>query len=224
MVDSPHALREQLRHSMEALEAQRTVLGDAVVEPALVGLRQQLAALEAQQQTQAAPEERRIVTILFSDLVGSTAMAEQLDPEDWRQVVAGIHAMAGRCVQQQDGVVMQYLGDGLLALFGARTSSERDPENAIRAALNIQAGLTTLQTGRPVQMRVGIHTGLVVVGEMGSEARHEFTATGDAMNLAARLQSAAPPGGIIISHDTYRYVRGAFDVTPQPPLTVKGKH
>lgn len=223
MTDSLQTLTEQLRHSIVVLEAQRTVLGDAVVEPALAGLRQQLAGLEAQQQTQAVPEERRIVTILFSDIVGSTAMAEQLDPEDWRQVVAGIHAMAGRCVQQQDGVVVQYLGDGLLALFGARTSSERDPENSIRAALDIQAGIAALETDRPVQMRVGIHTGLVVVGEMGSEARREFTATGDAMNLAARLQSAAPPGGIIISRDTYRYVRGVFDVTPQPLLSVKGK-
>lgn len=220
--DSIQTELEKLRASITGLEAQRAVLGDAIVAPALDSLHEKIAALEAHV---AAPpaEERRIVTILFSDIVGSTALAEKLDPEDWRGVVATIQGLAGTRIQHHDGSVVQYLGDGLLALFGAQTPSERDPENAIRAALDIQAGLASLQTYPPIQMRVGLHTGLVVVGEMGSDAKREFTAIGDAMNLAARLQSAAPPGGVLISHDTYRHVRGVFDVTPQPPLSVKGK-
>ncbi|HKZ86268.1 MAG TPA: adenylate/guanylate cyclase domain-containing protein [Anaerolineae bacterium] len=241
MTDSLTTQLEQLQNAIAGLEAQRAVLGDAIVGPALAALRQQLAALEAQQAAPPSPaEERRIVTILFTDIVGSTALAEQLDPEDWREVVAAVHGMAGNVIQRHDGAVLQYLGDGLLALFGAQTASEHDPENAIRAALGIQSeiGNWKLETApsnlqppasslQPLlsnlQLRVGIHTGLVVVGELGSEVKREFTATGDAMNLAARLQAAAPPGGILISHDTYRYVRGVFSVTPKPPLTVKGK-
>ncbi len=245
---------ENLRTALAGLEAQRAVLGEAIVEPALASLREKIAALEtlrvaplAQREERAPAEERRIVTILFTDIVGSTALAEKLDPEDWRQVVAAVHGLAGGQIRQHGGTVVQYLGDGLLALFGAQTSSERDPENAIRAGLEIQleigrwrmevggetranaASALQLPTSNlqppisSLQLRIGIHTGLVVVGELGSDARREFTATGDAMNLAARLQSAAPPGGVLISHDAYRYVRGVFDLALQPPLSVKGK-
>jgi hypothetical protein len=89
--------------------------------------------------------------------------------------------------------------------------------------LEAQGAATQLFSEEKVQLRAGIHTGLVVVGELGGTSHREFTASGDAMNLAARLQSAAPTGGILISHDTYRYVRGIFDLTPRPPLSVKGK-
>ncbi len=216
----PQAQIEQLEQTMATLELQRALLGDAVVENALAALRQQIATLRTQI---GAPsnEERRIVTILFADIVGSTSLAEKLDPEDWRQIVAAVHTMAGLVVQRYDGTVVQYLGDGLLAMFGAQTSGEHDPENAIRAALAIQAD--SLHARYKIQMRIGIHTGMIVVGEMGSEAKREFTGTGDAMNLAARLQATAPPGHILISHDTFRYVRGIFDVTAQPLLTLKGK-
>jgi class 3 adenylate cyclase/tetratricopeptide (TPR) repeat protein len=223
----PYSLQtqlEQLYHSMAVLEAQRALLGDAVVEPALAGLRQQVAALQTQPAADLTPvEERRILTILFADVVGSTALAEKQDPEEWRQIIAQIHATVGDIIANHNGAVVQYLGDGLLAFFGAKQAGERDPENAIRAALESQGALAKLETREKIKVRVGIHTGLVVIGELGAAAHKEYTATGDAMNLAARLQSAAPPGGILISHDTYRHVRGVFDVTPQPPLTVKGK-
>lgn len=141
-----------------------------------------------------------------------------------------MHSTAGDIISTHGGKVAQYLGDGLLALFGTEQASEQDPEAAIRAALEIQArGFQIHQTpavgGPPSTLlfRIGIHTGLVVMGKMGAESHKEFTASGDAMNRAARLQSAAPPGGIVISQDTYRHVRGVFDVTPRPPLTVKGK-
>jgi class 3 adenylate cyclase/tetratricopeptide (TPR) repeat protein len=239
MTEPPANELEKLRQALAGLEAQRGILGD-VVEPALELVRRQIAALEdhTPQSTEKAgrtesdpsPDQRRIVAILFTDIVGSTALAERLDPEDWRRVVAKIHSMAGDQVLKNHGAVVQYLGDGLLALFGAQAASEQDAENAVRAALDIQTGLASLQNGLagplmdpPVQMRVGVHTGLVVVGDLGSEARREFTASGDAMNLAARLQSAAPPGGVLISHDVYRQARGSFETIPQPPLSVKGK-
>ena len=224
MVESIQAQIEQLRNAINRLEAQRNVLGDAVVNTSLSTLREKLTLLEEQAAAQAAPaEERRIVTILFMDMVGSTSMAEKLDPEDWRQVVAKLHTALGETIIVHHGTIAQYLGDGLLALFGAREASEADPENAIRAALDGQATVADLLATEKVLLRAGIHSGLVVVGELGVITHKEFTASGDAMNLAARLQSAAPPGGILISHDTYRYVRGVFDVTQCPPLTFKGK-
>ena len=243
MTDSVQAELHKVRTAMAGLEAQRAALGDAIVAPALESLRDKIAALEAQAAAAASAEERRIVTILFSDIVGSTALAEKLDPEDWRQVVAAVHEMAGGQIHRHGGTVLQYLGDGLLALFGAPTASESDPEHAIRAALDIQLEvgrwrldvrggesdrlkLPTSNLQSPIsnlQLRIGIHTGLVVLGEIGSDTKREFTATGDAVNLAARLQSAAPPGGVLISRDTYRYARGVFDAVAQPPLSVKGK-
>lgn len=236
MTDTTQA--EKLQASIDALEAQRAMLGDVVVDTALVALRAQLAALTVPPPEPAPPaEQRRLISIIFTDIVGSTSLAEKMDPEEWRQIVAQLHSGVGGIIDHHHGTVAQYLGDGLLAFFGAEESREQDAENAIRAALEIQVQLAGYQQPigdgtisqpsdlRPLnlQLRIGIHTGFVVVGELGAEAHKEFTATGDAMNLAARVQSAAPPGAILISHDTYRYVRGVFDVTPRPPLTVKGK-
>jgi class 3 adenylate cyclase/tetratricopeptide (TPR) repeat protein len=227
MANPPVEQIERLRASLAALEGQRAVLGDAVVEPALAALRAQITALEAERDAKAAAQvpadERRLITILFTDIVGSTALADKLDPEEWRQIVARVHGTAGAAVERCQGQVAQYLGDGLLAFFGAQHPTEADPELAIRAALEFQQAIGQWGADSAVRLRAGIHTGLVVVGELGAETHKEFTATGDAMNLAARLQAAAPPGGVIISHDTYRYVRGVFDVTPQPAITVKGK-
>lgn len=224
MAESLEKQMEKLRLSIEGLEAQRGALGEAVIAPALQALRKQLVELEEQAAAQAAPaEERRMVTILFVDMVGSTSMAEKLDPEEWRQIISKLHTSLGEAITAHRGTIAQYLGDGLLAFFGAREASEHDPEYAIRAALDGQAIVTSQLAEENVQLRAGIHTGLVVVGELGEASHKEFTASGDAMNLAARLQSSAPPGGILISHDTYRYVRGVFDFTPRPPLMVKGK-
>lgn len=228
MADALGAQIEKLAASLAALQAQRALVGD-VLDPAIAATRQQLDTLQSQQRTLAPPpvQERRLITILFTDVVGSTALAEKLDPEDWRETVAQLHSTVGNLIAQHQGTVAQYLGDGLLAFFGAQESGEQDAEHAIRAALEFQnaiavgAGLKPAPT--PIRIRVGIHTGLVIVGELGADSHKEFTATGDAMNLAARLQSAAPPGGVLISGETYRYVRGVFNVTPQPPLTVKGK-
>jgi class 3 adenylate cyclase/tetratricopeptide (TPR) repeat protein len=224
MTESLQAQIDKVRSSISGLEAQRSVLGDETVNIALGALQQQLARLEEQASTQAIPgDERRVVTILFIDMVGSTSMAEKLDPEEWRQVVSQLQNALSKAISAHHGTVAQYLGDGILAFFGSKQASEHDPENAIRAALDAHAAVSAMPVAEKVQLRVGIHTGLVVVGELGDAVHKEFTASGDAMNLAARLQSAAPAGGTLISHDTYRYVRGVFDMTPRPPLSVKGK-
>ncbi len=217
---------EELRTAIAGLEAQRATLSDAVVEPALIALRSQLAQAENATPTpdvRESPVERRIVTAMFADIVGSTALTEKLDPEEWRDLVTEIHAIGSRHIAAHSGVVMQYLGDGLLAVFGAHGAGERDAENAVRAALDIQAGMAT-RTGEPaVRLRIGIDTGVVVLGDLPTGLKPEFTASGTAMNLAARLQGAALPGQILISQDTYRYVKGLFQFVPQPLLTLKGQ-
>ncbi len=219
---SPQAQLEQLRASLQVLETQRPLLGDAI-EPALKAVRTQIAALEADLMPPTSTEERRVVTVLFSDIVGSTALAENMDAEDWRTVVNAVHSLVGYAIQKYGGFILQYQGDGVVALFGIPTSRELDPENAIRAALEMQTELAQLTTEPRIQMRVGIHTGLVVLGSIGSDVKREYAGFGDPMNLAARLQAAAPVNGVLISHDTYRYVRGVFDLAIQPPTTVKGK-
>jgi predicted ATPase/class 3 adenylate cyclase len=174
--------------------------------------------------------ERRMVTLLFCDVKGSTAMAEQLDPEEVLEIMSGAFEFLIEPITRYEGTLARLMGDAVLAFFGAPIAHEDDPERAIRAGLEIVQGageygarLEREQGIAGFNVRVGINTGLVVVGEVGSDLRVEYTAMGDAVNLAARMEQAAPPGGILISHDTYRHVRGVFDVLPQEPLTVKGK-
>jgi ABC-type oligopeptide transport system substrate-binding subunit/class 3 adenylate cyclase/tetratricopeptide (TPR) repeat protein len=174
--------------------------------------------------------ERRTVTILFSDVKGSTAMAQGLDPEDWLEVMDGAFKVLIEPVYHYEGTLARLMGDAVLAFFGAPIAHEDDPERAIRAALDIIRGArkyaSRLERERGISgfdVRVGIHTGLVVVGEVGSDLRVEYTAMGDAVNLAARTEQNAPPGGLLITHDTYRHVQGVFDVLAQEPLLVKGR-
>ena len=175
-------------------------------------------------------KERRMVTILFSDVKGSTAMAESLDPEEVMEIMDGAFDVLIEPIYRYEGTLARLMGDAILAFFGAPIAHEDDPERACRAALEIIEGAqryaARLEEERGISgfnVRVGINTGLVVVGEVGSDLRVEYTAMGDAVNLAARLEQNAPPGGILISHDTYRHVRGVFDVLVQAPLRVKGK-
>jgi len=174
--------------------------------------------------------ERRLVTILFSDVKGSTAMAEALDPEDVMEIMDGAFDVLIEPIMRHEGTLARLMGDAILAFFGAPIAHEDDAERACRAALEIVEGArgyaARLEAERGIpgfNVRVGINTGLVVVGEVGSDLRVEYTAMGDAINTAARMEQNAPAGGIRITHDTYRHVRGVFDVQPQEPLAVKGK-
>jgi ABC-type oligopeptide transport system substrate-binding subunit/class 3 adenylate cyclase len=172
--------------------------------------------------------ERKHVTILFTDIVGSTALAEKLDPEEWREVVSGAHNVVGEVVNRYEGTIAQLLGDGVLAFFGAPQAHEDDPQRAVQAALNIQAGMRDYARKLEgyldgFQMRIGIHSGLVVVGQVGDDQHMEYLAIGDAVNLAARLQSAASPGGVLISETTARMVEYAFELQERGLETFKGK-
>lgn len=215
---------EQLEQVIATLEAQRALLGDAVVEAALAPIREKLAAL------QSAPTatQRKQVTVLFADLHGYTALSETMDAEEVSEMMNALWARLDAVIVAHEGRIDKHLGDGVMVLYGAPTAREDDPERAIRTALALQEAVQRFgqeRTGHPtlppLRMRVGIHTGPVILGAVGMTG--EYTAIGDAVNLANRMEQAAPPGGILISHDCYRHVRGLFNVQPLDPITVKGK-
>jgi class 3 adenylate cyclase/tetratricopeptide (TPR) repeat protein len=172
--------------------------------------------------------ERKPVTIMFTDIAGSTSLAEKLDPEEWKEIVSGAHQRVSEAVYRYEGTIAQLLGDGVLAFFGAPITHEDDPLRAVRAGLDLQRAIDDY-AGQlrgyvdNFQLRVGINTGTVVVGQVGSDLHMEYLAIGDAVNLAARLQSAARPGKVLISESTERLVRAAFDLQAPGEITVKGK-
>lgn len=174
--------------------------------------------------------ERKLVTALFADIVASTEMAEHMDPEDWRDLVSGAHERVSQAVYRYEGTIAQLLGDGVLAFFGAPLAHEDDPERAIHAALDIMSRIETfaveLKKGGRVsefRMRIGINTGLVVVGNIGSDLHMEYLAIGDTVNLAARMQSAAEPGTILVTENSYRLASSLFDFEDGGKISVKGK-
>ena len=175
-------------------------------------------------------KERRTVTVLFSDVKGSTAMAEELDPEDWMEIMEGAFDVLIEPIYRYEGTLVRLMGDAILAFFGAPIAHEDDPERACRAALEIVEGArryaARLEEERGISgfnVRVGINTGLVVVGEVGSDLRVEYTAMGDAVNLAARMESAAQPGTILITEDTHRLITSLFETEALGLIEVKGK-
>src|SRR5262245_19759249 len=143
--------------------------------------------------------ERRQLTVLFCDLVGSTELSARLDPEDWREIVRRYQAAAAGVVEKHGGHVAQYLGDGLLVYFGYPQAHDDDGERAVRAALGIVDTTRAIAAdGTPLAVRVGIHTGPVVVGTMGGGGRRETLALGDTPNVAARVQGAAEPDTVVV--------------------------
>ncbi len=160
--------------------------------------------------------ERRQLTVVFCDLVGSTHLSDQLDPEELREVILDYQEACTSAIQAYQGHVAQYLGDGLLIYFGHPQAHEDDGHQAVLAALDILGAIETrnasLEPERGVRLsvRLGIHTGLVVVGEIGGGDRHEQLALGETPNIAARLQGLAEPGTVVISASTYQLVEGLF--------------
>jgi class 3 adenylate cyclase/tetratricopeptide (TPR) repeat protein len=154
--------------------------------------------------------ERRLLTVMFCDLVGFTSMAERIDPEDLRELLQSYHAICSDSIARFDGYVSQYLGDGVLAYFGYPIAHEDDAERAVRSALEIQHRLREGFAAGAARARIGIHTGPVVISAMGSRARHEMLALGSTTNIAARVQELADEGGVAISEATHRLTSGVF--------------
>ena len=221
------AERHQLEVTIATLEAQRAVLGDAVVDLSVATLRARLEGL-------AAPVEPAIdqgqairqATILFMDIVGSTPLSLQLDPEEFHAVVDGVLRRGTKIVVDCGGKIISYAGDNIIAVFGAAEATEDAVERAVHA------GLALLEVGRDLQkeillrfgldgnhVRVGIHTGSVL---LGGGVQADNTISGLSVNVAARMEQSAPPGCLRISHTTYSMVRGVFDVEAQAAISVKG--
>jgi class 3 adenylate cyclase len=205
------------------------LLGEAAFQSVVGPIRARLAQLAGTPQAAPIGADAPVVkqvSVLFLDLVGSTALGRSLDPEELSTVVDGALSRFSAVVRGHGGKVLQYAGDSVLAAFGADRVEEDDAERAVRCGLAllvearaIEAEVRARHRREGFGIRVGVHTGTALLGG-GVDA--ESTIRGQAVNLAARMEQTAPAGALRISDSTYRHVRGAFDADVQPPLHVKG--
>ncbi len=178
---------------------------------------------------QTGSSERRSITVLFADIVGSTSIAERMDPEDWSAQVGEAYKRMTDTIEGYDGTIARLMGDGVLAFFGAPVAHEDDPERAVRCGLDMaraidELGATQRAKGASdLRIRVGINTGPVVVGIIGTETANEYTAMGDAVNVAARMQSNARAGSVLVAAATYRFISPLVDAVDVGLLELKGK-
>ena len=209
--------RRQLEAAIRAQEQLRGVIPDDVVDLAVATLRAQLATADAD-------DRRRVqATVLFADLSGFTAMSEYLDAEVVSDLVNSLWVRLDAIVTGLGGHIDKHIGDALMAVWGVGGAREDDAERAVRAALALQAAVRDLPvpTARKVSMRIGVNSGPVLLGRVGTSG--ERTVMGDAVNVASRLEHAAPLGSVLVSHETYGLVRGVFDVREHGELTVRGR-
>ena len=167
--------------------------------------------------------ERRQVTVMFSDLVGSTALSARMDPEDLREVISAYQKSVAETVGRVGGFIAKYMGDGVLVYFGYPQAHEDDAERAVRAGLELVAAVSSLKTHAALQTRVGIATGLVVVGDLiGSGASQEQAIVGETPNLAARLQGVAEPNSVVIAESTRKLLGNLFELQDLGAQDLKG--
>src|SRR5713101_6617825 len=165
--------------------------------------------------------ERRQLTVQFIDLVGSTTLSQQLDPEDYHGRVVAYQAACRQVIARYEGHIAQYLGDGVLVYFGYPAAHDEDAVRAVHSGLDIVAAVGQLKYTPPLQVRIGVHTGLVVVGEIGGGEKREMLALGETPNIAARVQGQAAPNTVVISQATYRLVQGIFTCAALGPQALK---
>ncbi|MFQ5796113.1 MAG: AAA family ATPase, partial [Candidatus Bipolaricaulia bacterium] len=188
-----------------------------------------LAKLESARTSGGMQGERRVVTMLFCDVQGSTVAADQLDPEEWAEIMNDAFEYLIAPVYRYEGILARLMGDAILAFFGAPIAHEDDPQRAVLAGLDIVQGIhpyreqVKRQWDLDFNVRVGINTGLVVVGEVGTDLRVEYTAMGDAVNLAARMEQTAEPGTVQITEDTHKLIAPLFEFEDLGGIEVKGK-
>lgn len=214
---------EQLETALTALNAQRGVLGGEIVDMMIAPLQQQLLALR---QPEPAPMgERKLVTIMFADISGFTAMSESLDPEQVRRLMNGCFDALVPCIHRYGGTVDKFIGDAVMSLFGAPVAQENHAESAARASLEMLSVIAQFNQaeGTNLGIHIGINTGLVIAGGMGSQDQQQYSVMGDAVNLAARLEDASERGEILIGAATYRLIAPLFDVETRAPIALKGK-
>ena len=210
--------RKQLEQAIAALEAQRSVLGDAIVDTSIIALRQQLASSPA-------PEQRKQVTVLFSDWVGFTALSELMDPEDVSLLMSDFATAVTPVITQYGGIIQQFIGDAVFAVFGLPQAQENDPENGVRTALAMHNTLQSLnqqllEANRPpIGMRIGVVTGPVFVTQHPDKPE-KLNVVGETVTLAEKFESAAPHDGTLIDRPTYQHVRGLFEIDAGQPLSL----
>ncbi len=213
--------RKQIEQAIAAQESLRGTVDDEIIEASVATLKEKLAALDAPPE-----QQRKLATILFMDIADHTALTRGMDPEDQMALIDPLIARLAEKISDHGGHVARYQGDGFKAVFGLPVARENDPEQAIRAGLAMQdeaeAIAAELEADHGLsgfQVRVGITTGLVFAG---GETEGEDTIKGPPVNLAARLESVAEPGTVLISYETYKFVRGVFDLEPLEPIQAKG--
>ncbi len=249
---------QQLEQAIAAQESLRPLIGDAAVDLTLTALRGQVQALRQQVQGAAAPartdarlaqlqgylpgelaekmrafgrieSERKQVTVLFADISGFTALSERLDPEEVAVMTDAVLKELARAVYECEGYIDKFIGDAVMAVFGAPVAHEDDPDRALRAALSMRENLANFnrtwidRVGVALTVHIGINTGLVIAGNVGSDLRFSYTVMGDTVNTASRLESAALPGQILVSRSTYRLTEESFAFVVLDPIQVKGK-
>jgi class 3 adenylate cyclase len=217
---------DRLRRAIALMQDHVDELGPEVTELVIAPLRQRLVALEARDGDDVGVPRLRIVSVLFVDVVDSTALVRGLDAEDAYQVLDGALRRFAAAVHEHGGRVLRYTGDGLKTVFGMPEPADDDPVRAVRAGLEIMrhARLHAVEVNERYglagfALRAGIHTGPVAVG---ADAEDAHALVGPTLHLAACLEQNAPPGGLCISHDTWVALRGAFDVQAREPLRVNG--
>ena len=223
----PSLTAEDLKELGVAALGHRRVLLDAIAALRTdAGNKAPVADVATTTGAQSTPEdraERRQVTVMFSDLVGSTALSARMDPEDLREVISGYQKCVAATVGRFGGFVAKYMGDGVLVYFGYPQAHEDDAERAMRAGLELVRAVGDLKTHAPLQTRVGIATGLVVVGDLiGSGASQEQAIVGETPNLAARLQGVAEPNSVVIAESTRKLIGNLFELEDLGGKDLKG--
>jgi class 3 adenylate cyclase/tetratricopeptide (TPR) repeat protein len=230
MAVSPSQQIERLKQALAEMRANKDSFSDAAFAQVVMVLLEKLRRLQTILPTEnAASDEIRLVTVMFIDVKDSTEMARTMDTSDWKGIISATHEHIADVVAQWDGQIGQYLGDGVLCFFGAQRSRGDDAPHAVSCALQIQSVLggyaETIRAEHEIDfgVRIGISTGRVVVGMIGSQtSKQELLALGPATNLAARLQGLAPVGGVLVDGTTYNRIRRDYLTQALPPTELKG--
>ncbi len=231
--------KKQLQQAISSLEEQRLVLGPSVVDTTIAALQERLSQLNSTSPNHipARVAQRKQLSILFANVTGIASVAESLPETNMLNMMNILWRRLDGAITNQDGTIDKHMGEAVMGLFGVPVAHEDDPERAIRAALQMRAALSdfiselaeedgqisgeVLEHLRGLQIRIGINTGPVMLGQVGSG--DEFTVIGDVVNIASRLEKSAPPGGILIAHDTYMLVQDRFNVEPLGLVPIRGR-
>jgi class 3 adenylate cyclase len=221
---------QRIEQDIATLEAHRATLGEALVETCIAALRNTSSELDWQETvTSALRGERKLVTVMFADISGFTAMSERLDPEEVRSVINACFERLGAVIDRYEGHIDKFIGDEIMALFGAPVAHENDPERALRAALDMKVALEAFNTefvqyiSKPLSLHFGINSGLVIAGGIGTNQRKDYSVIGDTVNLASRLEGLSEAGEILVGESTYRLTSPFFEFEALKPVMVKGK-